>query len=129
MLLHRVQRLVSSATTTSSRLLLGLGGYRSGTAATAAASHHASPLQWAVAMEDAQVVVRSVESTLPPAIAVAAWTLLPSLIPNILLAGKSKWTGKNKRYPNKANHGAKPCSHVGRKQRQAAKGRLRPPIR
>lgn len=66
------------------------------------------------------------DSLLPPAI--AAWTLLPSLqslMPSILLVGKSKVSGKNKRPAKAPNHGARPCSHVGRRQRAAAKGRFR----
>ena len=61
------------------------------------------------------------ESLLPPLI--SAWTLLPSLqslIPSILLVGKSKTSGKNKRPPKAPNHGARPCSHVARRQRAAA---------
>ena len=55
------------------------------------------------------------------------WALAPALVPemmsSLLLTGKSKHAGKNKRWPKKANHGARPCSHVGRRQRAAAKGR------
>ena len=53
----------------------------------------------------------------------AAWTLLPDLMPSLLLVGKKSHRGKNKRKPKRANHGALPCSHVMRRQRAAAMGR------
>ena len=64
---------------------------------------------------------RAMDALLPPL--TAAWTLLPELMPSIVLTGKKKHHGKNKRYPKAANHGARPCSHIGRKQRAAAEGR------
>lgn len=66
-------------------------------------------------------------TTLLPALAITAWSVLPDLIPSILLVGKGTHRGKNKRPPKKANHGARPCSHVGRRQRKAAAGKLTPP--
>ena len=63
---------------------------------------------------------------LPPFL--AAWHMLPraaDLMPSLLLTGRGKWAGKNKRIPKKANHGARPCNHVGRRQRQAAAGKFR----
>uniref|UniRef100_A0A7S2NGJ0 Uncharacterized protein n=1 Tax=Haptolina brevifila TaxID=156173 RepID=A0A7S2NGJ0_9EUKA len=55
----------------------------------------------------------------------AAFTLLPNLIPAILLTGKGKSSGKSKRMPKPANHGSRPCNHVGRRQRAAARGRYK----
>jgi hypothetical protein len=55
----------------------------------------------------------------------AAWTLLPSLVPAVVFIGKAKHRGKNKRPPKPANHGSRPCSHVGRRQRAAARGRFK----
>ena len=37
----------------------------------------------------------------------------------------SKWTGKNKRKLKKANHGARPCNHVGRHARRIKQTRYR----
>ena len=107
--------------------------------------HAAAPRRWAEARECTTSYIEAAASTtdvtaneaakmhgtstLVPALAITAWTLLPDLIPHILLVGKRTSAGKNKRYPSKANHGSRPCSHVGRRQRAAAKGRLRPPIR
>ena len=51
-----------------------------------------------------------------------AWT---PLMPAILMTGKSKASGKNKRFPKAANHGSRPCSHIGRRQRAAAIGRVK----
>ena len=59
----------------------------------------------------------------------AAVTLLPrattDLIPSILLVGKRRTSGKSKRHPKRANHGARPCNHVGRRQRAAAMGSVK----
>mmetsp|Transcript_73494 Transcript_73494/g.163246 ORF Transcript_73494/g.163246 Transcript_73494/m.163246 type:complete len:152 (+) Transcript_73494:27-482(+) len=45
--------------------------------------------------------------------------LLSPLLPMLLLmTGKSKASGKNKRKLHKANHGARPCNHVGRYARK-----------
>ncbi|KAL1514835.1 hypothetical protein AB1Y20_003920 [Prymnesium parvum] len=46
------------------------------------------------------------------------WTLaddaaLPALL---LMTGKRKSAGKNKRIPKPANHGSRPCNHVGRRR-------------
>jgi hypothetical protein len=43
----------------------------------------------------------------------------------ILMSGLSKWTGKNKRKLKKANHGARPCNHVGRHDRRIKQTRYR----
>lgn len=51
--------------------------------------------------------------------------LLGGLIPSLLLTGKRKTSGKSKRFPKPANHGARPCNHVGRRQRAAAIGNVR----
>jgi hypothetical protein len=51
--------------------------------------------------------------------------LLAGLIPSLLLTGKRKTSGKSKRFPKPANHGARPCNHVGRRQRAAAIGNVR----
>ena len=56
----------------------------------------------------------------------AAWTLVPDLVPSLLHVGKGKHHGKNKRMPKKANHGARPCSHVMRRRRAAVIGRIKP---
>lgn len=66
---------------------------------------------------------RAVAALLPPFM--TAWTVLPNLIPSIVLVGKKTRNGKNKRIPSKANHGARPCSHVGRRQRAAARGKYK----
>ena len=59
----------------------------------------------------------------------AAWTLFPAaladLVPGIVMIGKRRTSGKSKRHPKPANHGARPCNHVGRKQRAAAAGNLK----
>ena len=61
---------------------------------------------------------------LPPL--TAAWALLPSFLnPTIVLTGKGKYKGKNKRHPKPANHNARPCSHIARRQRAAAAGRFK----
>lgn len=53
----------------------------------------------------------------------AACSLLPELnFPSIVLVGKKKHHGKNKRYPKPANHGARPANHIGRHQRWKARG-------
>ena len=58
--------------------------------------------------------------------ALTAFSLLPELnFPALLLTGKGKYTGKNKRYPKKANHGARPTSHIGRQQRRKADGNFK----
>jgi len=57
---------------------------------------------------------------------VAVSTLLPGIVwDGLLLTGKGKYTGKNKRHPKKCNHGARPCSHIARRQRAAADGRTK----
>jgi hypothetical protein len=61
---------------------------------------------------------------LPPL--TAAWALVADdLAPHIVLTGKGKHRGKNKRIPKAANHGARPANHVGRRQRAAAAGRYK----
>ena len=42
----------------------------------------------------------------------------PWASPLLLMSGLSKKSGKNKRPLKRANHGARPCNHVGRKSRQ-----------
>jgi hypothetical protein len=87
---------------------------------TLAAAPHATVQTCAVAAAPATSFVR--DSLLLPALSAMA-TLLPGLMPSLLLTGKSKWSGKNKRHPKAANHGSRPASHIGRRQRAAAKGR------
>lgn len=65
-----------------------------------------------------------------PALAMAAWTMFPrmptaDLLPSILLVGKRRTSGKSKRMPKPANHGARPCNHVGRRQRAKAMGAVK----
>ena len=69
-------------------------------------------------------IVRRAAGAVLPSIT-AAFTILPDLLPAMVLTGKKKHHGKNKRYPKKANHGALPCSHVMRKQRWAAQGKVK----
>ena len=71
--------------------------------------------------EGSLVAATATAALLPPLL--LAWTVLPGLIPSILLIGKKKHHGKNKRMPKKSNHGALPCSHVMRRRRAAALGR------
>eukprot|EP00322_Chrysochromulina_rotalis_P004580 CAMPEP_0115875540 /NCGR_PEP_ID=MMETSP0287-20121206/25151_1 /TAXON_ID=412157 /ORGANISM="Chrysochromulina rotalis, Strain UIO044" /LENGTH=107 /DNA_ID=CAMNT_0003330809 /DNA_START=64 /DNA_END=388 /DNA_ORIENTATION=+ len=63
----------------------------------------------------------SVQQTAAPAAAMpsmlvaAAWTLFPrmpaaDLIPSILMVGKRRTSGKSKRHPKPANHGAVPAT-------------------
>ena len=47
------------------------------------------------------------------------------LMPSILMTGKRRTSGKSKRHPKPANHGARACNHVGRRQRAAAIGNLK----
>jgi len=56
---------------------------------------------------------------------VAGMTLLPNLVPSLLLTGKGKNTGKSNRMPKAANHGSRPCNHVGRHRRARAAGRYK----
>lgn len=65
----------------------------------------------------------ALEALLPPL--TAGLTLVQNLVPSIVLTGKSKHSGKNKRRPNKCNHGARPCSHVMRRRRAAFLGRIK----
>ena len=87
----------------------------------AAASSSAAPAASAPAAAPSSA--SALLSALLPALT-AAWTL-PGLIPSLLLTGKGKRSGKSKRHPKAANHGARPCNHVGRKQRAAALGNVR----
>ena len=59
----------------------------------------------------------------------AGMTLLADVMPSIVMIGKKKHRGKNKRRPTSANHGARPCSHVMRRRRAAVLGRIKPKIR
>ena len=68
--------------------------------------------------------VQRAAAALLPALT-AAWTLLPDLMPTIVQVGKKSHRGKNKRMPKKANHGARPCSHVMRRRRAACIGRIK----
>ena len=72
--------------------------------------------------------LRDVATAVLPALA-AAWTLFPpvlaDLMPSILMTGKRRTSGKSKRHPKPANHGARACNHVGRRQRAAAIGNLK----
>ena len=61
----------------------------------------------------------------PPLTAAASLPLLRDLMPTIVLTGKGKYKGKNKRHPKPANHNARPCSHIARRQRAAAEGRFK----
>lgn len=49
----------------------------------------------------------------------------PWASPLLLMSGLSKKSGKNKRPLKRANHGARPCNHVGRKSRQIRGTRYR----
>ena len=69
-------------------------------------------------------IMRRVAGALLPPIT-AAFTIASDLMPAIVLTGKKKHHGKNKRYPKAANHGARPCSHIARKQRAAAAGKFK----
>ena len=69
-------------------------------------------------------VTRHAAPTLLPQLA-AVCALPFNLIPTIVQIGKSKYSGKNKRIPKKANHGARPCSHVMRRRRAAVHGRIK----
>lgn len=101
---------------------------------TAAAAQSPPPLlrdessQRAAAAAAGSAAAQQAAGALLPALT-AAWTLLPDLMPSILNVGKKQHNGKNSRKPKKANHGALPCSHVMRRRRAAAAGRLRPKIR
>ena len=66
---------------------------------------------------------RAAAALLPPL--TAALTLLPNLMPSIVMVGKKKHRGKNKRMPKAANHGARPCNSTGRRWRRNR--RTRPP--
>ena len=70
-----------------------------------------------------QAARRSAQVVLPALI--AGMTLLPNLVPSLLLTGKGKNTGKSNRRPKAANHGARPCNHVGRHRRSRAAGRYK----
>ena len=70
---------------------------------------------------------RAAAALLPPL--TAALTLLPNLMPSIVMVGKKKHRGKNKRMPKAANHGARPCSHVMRRRRAAVIGRIKARMR
>ena len=89
----------------------------------AASSTTAAPLAVAAPPGPDTLASRAVSALLPPFMTV--WTQLPSLIPSIVFVGKKTRHGKNKRVPSKANHGARPCSHVGRRQRAAARGKYK----
>ena len=69
-------------------------------------------LPWGVAVQRAADALRAQLPLL----------ILPALV---FMVGKTKRSGKNKRIPKPANHGSKPCSHVGRRMRRPRRNRVK----